>query len=149
MVHETGRAMAIPRCEADHLTIVLIGNFNLSILQPRWLAGDVALLGPEEADAAKVTIIAPDAAIFDVGDWLGLQVNPERLQATGPSCTRAQDQGSGSRPVTGTGARHPSPSSASIARCTFGCWILPRGTSSVRSSHLQACGPAVSRLPKR
>jgi len=75
--------MAIPRCEADHLTLVLTGNFNPSILQPRWMAV-IGLLGGEEAEAAKVTVIAQDAAIFEVGDWLGIQVTPERFQAMGP-----------------------------------------------------------------
>jgi hypothetical protein len=75
--------MATPNCEADQLTLVLIGSFNPAILQPRWMAG-VDLLGPGEAEAAKITVIAADAAIFEIGDWLGIQVTSDRFHATGP-----------------------------------------------------------------
>jgi hypothetical protein len=74
-----------PHCEADHLLIVLIGNFNPAILQPRWMASEgVDLLGKEEADRAKLTFIAQDAAAFEVGDWLAIQASPDRFHATGP-----------------------------------------------------------------
>lgn len=75
--------MATPTAEVDQLTIVLIGNFNPAILQPRWM-GAVGLIGEAEAAAAVITVITPDTAIFDVGDWLSLQVTPERFQATAP-----------------------------------------------------------------
>src|SRR3990167_7852578 len=75
--------MTTPRCEIDFLTVVLIANFNPSIMQPRWMAG-AGLLGEEEAKSAKVSIIAQDMAMFEVGEWLSMQVTTERFQAMGP-----------------------------------------------------------------
>lgn len=75
--------MATPRCEADHINIVLIGNFNPSILQPRWMAA-VGLVGEKEAEGANITVIAPDASVFELPDWVGIQTTPDRFQAMGP-----------------------------------------------------------------
>jgi hypothetical protein len=75
--------MAIARSEDDIVTLVLIGKFNPSILQPRWMAG-VNLFGEEEASEAKISLITQDTALFEVGEWLALHVTPERFQATGP-----------------------------------------------------------------
>src|SRR3954447_8551355 len=77
------QAMASPRCEDDIVTVVLLGNFNPSIFQPRWMA-TVGLLGDEEAKSAKISLIAQDTAIFEVGEWLAIHVTTERFQATGP-----------------------------------------------------------------
>jgi hypothetical protein len=58
--------------EKEGFSIVVLGNFNPTIFQPRWFAVH-NLIREDEADAAKVEIIHRDAAIFTTG-WLTLQV---------------------------------------------------------------------------
>lgn len=64
--------------DADGAAIVMIGSFNPTIFQPRWLAAQ-GLIRPEEAVSAKITIIQAEVADFAV-EWFQLQVLQNRFQ---------------------------------------------------------------------
>src|SRR5688572_7143857 len=64
--------------ETENATIVMIGSFNPSIFQPRWL-GVQQLIRPEEAENAKIKIIRGEVAHFST-EWFELQVLQNRLQ---------------------------------------------------------------------
>jgi hypothetical protein len=63
--------------EIEGASIVLLGAFNPSIFQPRWL-GAQGLLRAEEAENAKISVVKNDIADFSTG-WLHLQVLQDRL----------------------------------------------------------------------
>ncbi len=63
--------------EIEGASIVLLGSFNPSIFQPRWL-GAQGLLRAEEAENAKIAVVKNDIADFSTG-WLHLQVLQDRL----------------------------------------------------------------------
>ena len=50
------------------------------MFHPAWFAAQ-ELIRPREAEAAKIKIIHPDAAIFDI-EWLQIRVTRNRFQAT-------------------------------------------------------------------
>jgi hypothetical protein len=58
-------------------SIVSVGRFNPSIFHPAWFTKN-DLLPPEEAAAARVEFVAPQAARFET-DWLRCQVTLEQL----------------------------------------------------------------------
>lgn len=66
--------------ESDAAAIVMVGSFNPAIFQPRWL-GAQGLIRPEEAAAAKITIIQAEVADFST-EWFQLQVLQNRLMIT-------------------------------------------------------------------
>ncbi len=60
------------------VNIVVIGAFSPIMFHPSWLnAHD--LIRQEEADAAKIKTVSPQATIFTL-EWLEFMVLPERLQ---------------------------------------------------------------------
>ncbi len=63
--------------ELQGINIVLVGNFNPSIFQPVWFASE-DLIRRGEADAAKIEIIHPDLAIFDIEGYR-IEVNQIRF----------------------------------------------------------------------
>lgn len=63
--------------EIEGASIVLLGSFNPSIFQPRWL-GAQGLLRAEEAENAKIAVVKNDIADFSTS-WLHLQVLQDRL----------------------------------------------------------------------
>ena len=63
--------------EIEGASIVLLGSFNPSIFQPRWL-GAQGLLRAEEAENAKIAVVKNDIADFSTG-WLHVQVLQDRL----------------------------------------------------------------------
>jgi hypothetical protein len=67
--------MRVPESAAT--SIVMIGSFNPSIFQPRWLATQ-QLIRPEEAETAKITTIQTEVADFST-EWFQLQVLQGRL----------------------------------------------------------------------
>lgn len=69
--------MAISQLKIQGHSIILLGNFNPIIFQPAWFSAK-ELLAQAEAEAAKVEIIHPDAAIFSL-EWMRLEVTRERL----------------------------------------------------------------------
>ena len=64
--------------EHEGASIVMIGSFNPTIFQPRWL-GAQALIRPEEAENAKITLIQAEVADFST-EWFQLQVLQNRFQ---------------------------------------------------------------------
>lgn len=65
--------------EIGAVTVVLLGNFNPSILTPAWFARRKLL--PDSIEAgAKLQIAHPDLTVFDV-DWLHLEARKDRLGA--------------------------------------------------------------------
>ena len=69
--------MATARQAQHELALVVLGAFNPSIFQPSWFAQE-ELIRQEEADAARIEIIHPEVAVFEL-DWLRLQVTRDRL----------------------------------------------------------------------
>lgn len=63
--------------EIEGASIVLLGSFNPTIFQPRWLEAQ-GLLRPEEAENAKITVLQNQIADFSTG-WLHFQVLQDRL----------------------------------------------------------------------
>ena len=63
--------------EIQAASIVLLGSFNPTIFQPRWL-GTQNLIRPEEADSAKITVIQSEVSDFST-EWFQLQVLQSRL----------------------------------------------------------------------
>lgn len=68
--------------ENEGASIVMIGSFNPSIFQPRWL-GAQQLIRPEEAENAKITTIQAEVADFST-EWFQLQVLQTRLAILSP-----------------------------------------------------------------
>jgi hypothetical protein len=64
--------------EEEGTSIVLLGSFNPTIFQPRWL-GAQGLIRPEEAENAKITLIQSEVADFST-EWFQLQVLQNRFQ---------------------------------------------------------------------
>lgn len=61
------------------LHIVILGQFNPAIFHPAWFAAQ-ELIRPQEADAAEVQIVHPEASIFQI-DWCIISVTRDRFQA--------------------------------------------------------------------
>jgi hypothetical protein len=55
----------------------MVGSFNPTIFQPRWL-GSQQLIRPEEAESAKFTVIQAEVADFST-EWFQLQVLQSRM----------------------------------------------------------------------
>ena len=66
--------------ELQNHTIVAVGDLNPAIFQPAWFAAE-GLINRREAQAASVQVISAQAALFDVDDWLSVQVLPDRFLA--------------------------------------------------------------------
>ena len=63
--------------DIEGASIVMLGSFNPTIFQPRWL-GTQQLIRPEEAENAKITIIQAEVADFST-EWFQLQVLQGRM----------------------------------------------------------------------
>lgn len=64
--------------EIEQSTIVMLGSFNPSIFQPRWL-GAQQLIRSEDAETAKIATIQTELADFQT-EWFQLQVLQNRFQ---------------------------------------------------------------------
>ncbi len=60
------------------LQVVMVGDFNPAIVQPSWLLY-YGLLKEQEAESAKVDVICADATVFEIGDWLKIEVLRDRF----------------------------------------------------------------------
>jgi hypothetical protein len=67
------------RPELRGLSLVLLGDFNPTIFQPRWLSVE-GMLTDEEANEVRVGIIHADVTSFEL-PWVGLTVEREKFQA--------------------------------------------------------------------
>ncbi|MFC1643131.1 hypothetical protein ACFL5O_10695 [Myxococcota bacterium] len=65
---------------SERLSVVVIGQFNPSIVSPAWLEKE-ELISPEAAGAAKLEIVAPEIASFDIGERK-VQVLRDRMLIT-------------------------------------------------------------------
>jgi hypothetical protein len=72
--------MAVPHCELDGASIVLVGSFNPAIFHPSWL-GSHNLLRAGEVEKAQVPIVSQEISSFTV-EWLTIQVTRERFQVS-------------------------------------------------------------------
>jgi len=72
--------MAVLNCELEGAGIVLVGSFNPSIFQPKWLASK-DIIRVAEGEEAKIQIISPEISSFSA-DWLVVQVMRERFSAS-------------------------------------------------------------------
>jgi hypothetical protein len=68
-----------PQLEIQGLNIVLRGHFNPAIFHPSWFAAQ-KLIRHQEAEAAEIKIVHPNAAIFET-EWLQIHVLQDRFQA--------------------------------------------------------------------
>jgi len=68
--------MAISKAEIRGLSIVLLGDFNPIIFQPRWFVSE-GLMTKAEADDADVQVVHADVTIFQL-PWIGVNVSRER-----------------------------------------------------------------------
>lgn len=59
------------------LSLVILGKFNPSIIQPYWLAKK-GLIKEQEAAGAKLSIVHPEITRFDL-EWFYIEVTPERF----------------------------------------------------------------------
>jgi hypothetical protein len=64
------------------LTLVLVGDINPAIFQPRWFSSE-QLLTDEEARTATIGVIHPDVTSFELS-WISLVAQRDRFQV---SCT--------------------------------------------------------------
>ena len=71
--------MARAEIKFETLTIVVRGNFNPTIFQPRWFSAQ-GLIGDLAADAAQIQIIHPHVCAFSVGSF-DIQVTEDRFMA--------------------------------------------------------------------
>jgi hypothetical protein len=69
-----------PAAQIRALNLVLVGDFNPTIFQPRWFSSE-GILTDEEAGAANVQVIHPDVTVFDL-EWMQITVQRDRLNAT-------------------------------------------------------------------
>jgi len=63
--------------ETESFGIVLLGNFNPSIVQPFWLSNK-ELIREEEAESASIDVIHNDLSRFSLQDWLEIEFQEER-----------------------------------------------------------------------
>jgi hypothetical protein len=63
--------------EKEGVAVVMLGSFNPSIFQPRWLAS-LEMIRPEEAENATIAIIQTQVADFQT-EWFRLQVLQNRF----------------------------------------------------------------------
>jgi len=66
--------------ENNGVSIVLVGSLNPAIFHPSWFAAN-DLLSKSDIESAEVEIIHRNIAMFKVGDWLRIQVEPNRFLA--------------------------------------------------------------------
>lgn len=64
--------------EQSSVSIVLVGSLNPAIFHPSWFLAN-GLLSAEEAESAQVELVHREMTIFRAGDWLKLQVEPNRF----------------------------------------------------------------------
>lgn len=63
--------------EVYTLGLVLLGNFNPTIITPFWLSGK-GFIRDSEAEAANVEIIHPEITRFEL-DWFTFEATPDRI----------------------------------------------------------------------
>lgn len=61
------------------ISIVLLGNFNPSIITPFWLAHK-GLVREIEAEVAEVDVIHPNISKFTIPDWLSVEASQNRIE---------------------------------------------------------------------
>ena len=66
--------------EIEAAAIVLLGDFNPSIMHPAWLAAR-ELIAEEEAESSEITVVGKPISAFRV-NWLVLRVTEDRFQAS-------------------------------------------------------------------
>ncbi len=65
--------------ELESLSLVCLGSFNPSIIQPSWLALH-NLIGNNEFESASIEIIHNGISRFTIGTWLTVDVNQNRFE---------------------------------------------------------------------
>lgn len=78
--------------EKSSVSIVMIGKLNPAIFHPAWFLAN-NLLNQSEYEDARIEIILNQIAIFKVGEWLDVRVEPNRFIAvtTEPPFVRISD----------------------------------------------------------
>lgn len=66
--------------EDGNVSIVLVGDLNPAIFHPAWFAAH-KLLTAEEVDGAHLDLVHRELALFRVGEWLSVRVEPVRFVA--------------------------------------------------------------------
>ena len=66
--------------ENNGVSIVLVGSLNAAIFHPSWFVAN-GLLSKADIESAEVEVIHRDIAMFKIGDWLRIQVEPNRFIA--------------------------------------------------------------------
>ena len=64
--------------ETYKLVIVVVGNFNPSIIQPFWLANK-KLIRENEAQNAEVNVVHNEITQFNIG-WAHFEITPQKFQ---------------------------------------------------------------------
>lgn len=68
--------MAMSKAEIRGISLVLLGDFNPIIFQPRWFMSE-NLITQAESDDADVQIVHPDVTTFQL-PWIGINVTRDR-----------------------------------------------------------------------
>ena len=78
--------------ENNSVSIVLVGDLNPAIFHPSWFVAN-NLLSKDDIEGAEVEIIHRGISVFKVGDWLRVQILPNRFVAetTEPPFVRLHD----------------------------------------------------------
>jgi len=66
--------------QINTVSIVLVGSFNPAIFHPAWFLAN-GIFRDEDFKVAKIELIHPEIAIFNVGEWLSVRVERERFAA--------------------------------------------------------------------
>jgi hypothetical protein len=72
--------MAVVNCELEGTSVVLVGSFNPSIFQPKWLSSK-GIIQEAEGEDANIQIISPEISSF-TAKWLEVQVTRNRFSAS-------------------------------------------------------------------
>jgi hypothetical protein len=68
----------LPFKQVYTLSIVMIGNFNPSIIQPYWFSSKL-LIREQEAQDAKIDLIHPELVRWNIG-WMSVEVTNSRFE---------------------------------------------------------------------
>jgi hypothetical protein len=78
--------------ENSNVSIVLVGRLNASIFHPAWFLAN-GLISQNDFDNSVVDVIHRDLSMFNINDWLRVQVTQDRFLAetNEPLCIRLHD----------------------------------------------------------
>lgn len=78
--------------EHNSVGIVVVGSLNAAIFHPAWFVAN-NLLSKDDLESAEVELVHRELAVFKVGDWLRIRVEPNRFiaETSDPPFVRLSD----------------------------------------------------------